>query len=104
MKRLEREQVTVSAMVGIWCRDQHGRRELCPECRALLDYSRERLSRCQFGDAKPTCKKCPVHCYQPQKREAMRIVMRYAGPRMPWRHPILSLLHLFDGKKTRETP
>jgi len=25
------------------------------------------------------------------------VVMRYAGPRMVWQHPILSLRHWFDG-------
>ena len=28
--------------------------------------------------------------------------MRYAGPRMLWRHPLLSLYHLLD--KRREAP
>jgi hypothetical protein len=30
-------------------------------------------------------------------REAVREVMRYAGPRMALRHPILAFLHLLDG-------
>jgi hypothetical protein len=30
-------------------------------------------------------------------REQVRAVMRYAGPRMLWRHPILALEHLWDG-------
>jgi hypothetical protein len=32
----------------------------------------------------------------------MREVMRYAGPRMIWRHPILAIWHMIDGK--REAP
>jgi hypothetical protein len=32
----------------------------------------------------------------------MKTVMRYAGPRMLWRHPILSLRHWLDG--FREAP
>jgi hypothetical protein len=29
----------------------------------------------------------------------VRAMMRYAGPRMLLRHPILAVLHLFDGKR-----
>ncbi|WP_420213628.1 nitrous oxide-stimulated promoter family protein, partial [Klebsiella pneumoniae] len=42
------------------------------------------------------CKQCPVHCYQPAKREEMKQIMRWAGPRMLWRHPILTIRHLLD--------
>jgi hypothetical protein len=31
-------------------------------------------------------------------REQVRVVMRYAGPRMLTRYPILAIMHLFDGK------
>jgi hypothetical protein len=30
-------------------------------------------------------------------RERVRVAMRYAGPRMLFRHPIMALLHLIDG-------
>jgi hypothetical protein len=36
------------------------------------------------------------------EREEVRVVMRYAGPRMISRHPILALWHLIDGR--REAP
>jgi hypothetical protein len=26
-------------------------------------------------------------------------MMRYAGPRMMWRHPLLALSHVLDGKR-----
>jgi hypothetical protein len=32
-------------------------------------------------------------------RERVRAVMRYAGPRMLLRHPILAVLHLLDGMR-----
>jgi hypothetical protein len=102
-RRLDREWRTVAAMVVCYCGDKHGRRgELCAECRGLMDYAALRLDRCQFGAEKPTCVKCPVHCYQRDRREQMRAVMRYAGPRMLWLHPILCLRHWLDG--LRETP
>ena len=43
--------------------------------------------------------KCPVHCYEAAMRERVRQVMRYAGPRMLLRHPILALLHLRDERR-----
>jgi hypothetical protein len=96
--RLLREWKTVRAMMACYCRDNHGAgTNLCPECHALLNYATVRLERCQFGAQKPTCANCPIHCYQPQRREQMKAVMRYAGPRMLWQHPILTLLHIRDG-------
>jgi hypothetical protein len=32
-------------------------------------------------------------------RERVRDVMRYAGPRMMWRHPWLALAHVVDGRR-----
>jgi hypothetical protein len=94
--RLTREFKTIKAMVQIYCRDHHGH-DLCNECQGLMDYASMRLDRCRFGAEKPTCAKCPVHCYQRNRREQVKIVMRYAGPRMLWEHPLLSLRHWLDG-------
>lgn len=101
--RIEREKKTVAAMVRIYCcAHGHARAKgeaLCAECATLLDYSHRRLTACAYGDAKPTCKICPVHCYKPVMRERMKEVMRFAGPRMMWRHPILAMRHLLDERK-----
>ncbi|MFN3414017.1 MAG: nitrous oxide-stimulated promoter family protein [Thermoanaerobaculum sp.] len=86
----------MQAMVQMYCRAHHGGPQLCEECQKLLDYAHLRLDRCPFGDDKATCVKCPIHCYKPEPRERVRQVMRFAGPRMHWRHPILAVLHLWD--------
>lgn len=96
--RIARESKTLEALVALYCRARHGT-PLCPECRALLIYSIERIRGCRFGASKPTCLRCPVHCFAPGRREAIRRVMRFAGPRMAWRHPLLALLHLLDGRR-----
>jgi hypothetical protein len=97
-KRLAREWKTIEAMIRCYCRDRHNADSgLCAECRQLFDYAGMRLERCRFGTEKPTCANCPVHCYQRARREQVKVVMRYAGPRMLWRHPILSLYHWLDG-------
>ena len=60
----------------------------------LLDYAYQRRDHCKFGEKKPTCKKCPIHCYKPDMKKKMREAMRYAGPRMMWYHPIAAIKHL----------
>ena len=97
-KRLAREWQTIAAMIGCYCRGHHATHgALCPDCQGLSDYAAVRLERCRFGPGKPVCAKCPVHCYQPTRREQIRVVMRYSGPRMLWHHPVLSLRHWLDG-------
>jgi len=99
--RRAREFKTIVAMLRLYCRAHHrpvGAR-LCLECMALQDYARRRLERCVFGEAKPTCADCSVHCYSAHMRERVRQVMRWAGPRMLLRHPLLALHHVLDGRR-----
>ena len=106
--RLRREWRTMQVMVGIYCRG-HGHPnspglDLCTDCAGFLDYAERRLEKCPYGPDKPTCAKCPIHCYKPQPREFAREVMRYAGPRMLLRHPWLSLTHFADKARRVEHP
>ncbi len=104
-------------MVALYCRDRHqsdsqsgsqrssdtaGRPESgtpCAECTDFLAYAARRLQKCPYGEDKPTCANCPIHCYKREPREFARTVMRYSGPRMMWRHPWLALMHLVDGRR-----
>lgn len=98
--KLPREKKTVKAMIGIYCRGKgHIFREkgVCESCSDLLKYANERLDRCVFGEEKPVCAVCPVHCYQPARRDEITRVMRYSGPKMLLRHPYLAIKHLFAG-------
>jgi hypothetical protein len=121
-RRLAREEKTIAAMIALYCRDHHAAAPdgvagldgaagldgtagqagggLCPECAELLDYARLRLEKCRYGAEKPTCANCETHCYKPAMREQVRVVMRYSGPRMLKRHPMLAVAHLVDGRKT----
>ncbi|MCK6263485.1 nitrous oxide-stimulated promoter family protein [Vibrio sp. ZSDE26] len=90
---------TVASMMAIYCRDHHSGDELCAECQSLLTYAETKLDRCPYGDAKPTCNRCPIHCYKPQPKEQMRLIMRYSGPRMLLPHPILAIRHLIHERK-----
>ena len=71
MKRIKEEQRVVEQMIRLYCRKKEGNKELCPGCQELLQYATARLERCKFGENKPTCKKCPIHCYRPQMKERM---------------------------------
>ncbi len=98
MSRLRRERYTILVMIEVYCRDNHGPRDgLCAECQELHAYAMQRIDKCPFQIDKPTCAKCPIHCYKPEMRARVRAVMRYAGPRMILRHPVLAVLHSMDG-------
>ena len=100
-RRRAREFNTIVAMLRMYCRAHHGAKgaPLCRDCIELRDYARRRLERCLFGEAKPTCVNCTVHCYKASMRERVRQVMGWAGPRMLWRHPVLAVWHLIDGRR-----
>jgi hypothetical protein len=105
---LRREWRTMQAMMVIYCKGHaHAALpgvDLCAECAGFLDYATRRLEKCPYGPAKPTCAKCPIHCYKPQPREFARRMMRYSGPRMMLRHPWLSLTHVADKARRVEHP
>jgi hypothetical protein len=100
--RIEREAKTVTAMIEIYCRDEHGTKSaLCDDCRELNDYAMLRLSKCPFQEGKTTCGNCRVHCYKPEMRDKIKTVMRYSGRQMAYKHPVMSLRHLLDGRRKR---
>jgi len=102
--RLKREQDTFRCMARIYCETHHhpAGGGLCEDCESLMKYAERRLEKCPYGTDKPTCAKCPIHCYKPAQREQARAIMSFAGPRMTWRHPLRALQHLFD--KLRKAP
>jgi hypothetical protein len=98
--RLSREKRTIRAMIRLYCKGHHPEGPICAECDELLSYALCRLDRCPFGADKTDCAHCPIHCYKPAMRAKVREVMRYAGPRMLLRHPILAAWHLRDSLKS----
>jgi len=105
MSVLRKEKQTIAAMVRLFCAGQHGQ-ALCAECAELLAYAQARLDRCPFGEDKPACVDCAVHCYKPVMRARVQRVMRFSGPRMLLRHPWLALTHVarsLRGSRVRAT-
>ncbi|OGS56629.1 MAG: hypothetical protein A3K60_01315 [Euryarchaeota archaeon RBG_19FT_COMBO_56_21] len=98
--RMRREKRTVRAMVRMYCSHHHASpSNLCSDCDKLIKYSETRVDRCVYKQSKPTCAKCPIHCYEPLSRERMKAVMRYTGPRMLYTHPYLAIAHALDSAR-----
>lgn len=88
----------VSQMISIYCRKKHKTKkgELCASCTSLLKYATIRRTYCPFGEEKAFCSHCPVHCYRRDKREEIRMVMRYAGPWMLVYNPKMAIKHMHE--------
>lgn len=89
---------TIEAMIRIYCRNHH-KQDLCNECGTVLTYAYARIEKCLFGPEKPACNKCTVHCYSPAMKEKVKEIMRFSGPKMIFKHPILALIHLIKEKQ-----
>ena len=130
-RKREREQEIVSQMIALYCKGNHSthrsallrergdemqrvregaalrerdsgeRRDLCPECAELEAYAHARSERCPFMEEKTFCSNCTVHCYRPEMRERIRTVMRYAGPRMIFHHPVMAIRHMIESQRER---
>jgi len=97
--RTRTEKKTIEKMIGIYCRKKHLTKSgLCKECSDLYEYATARLAHCPFGEEKPVCSECKIHCYKPEMRERVKTVMRFSGPRMIFSHPILAVLHILHKK------
>lgn len=99
----EREKGTVSLMIRIYCRREHGTKKgLCPECQELNEYAALRSEKCPFMETKTFCSNCNVHCYKADMREKIHAVMRFSGPRMIFIHPIMAIRHIVESKSEKK--
>ena len=83
-------------MIALYCRHKLGMQQMNEEYCILEEYAHKRLTCCKFGEKKPACKNCPLHCYKPSMREQIREIMRWAGPRTLFYDPIAALRHLLN--------
>ncbi len=81
-------------MIGMYCKKHHHSVGLCAYCSELQAFAFVRIDKCRFKADKPNCSDCTVHCFGREKRQQVREVMRWAGPRMMWRHPVIALRHV----------
>ncbi len=98
--RMHREAQTIKVMVGIYCQHHHGSVvSECNECSEIQNYALDRLHYCPYQEGKTSCRNCPIHCYKPSMKDEVKKVMRFAGPRMALKHPILTLFHFIDDRR-----
>lgn len=96
MGRIESEKAVVEKMIRLYCKHKLDMDELSEQYVELLEYAKLRLTRCKFGDKKPNCKRCTIHCYKPEMRAKIREVMRWAGPRMIVYDPVAAIKHILN--------
>lgn len=97
-RKRQQECRTLEKMLKIYCHGQHHPAKkdgLCPTCQSLLSYALQRIAHCPCMATKTFCTACKIHCYTPEKREAIRQAMRYSGPRMLLHAPLLALHHIY---------
>lgn len=102
--RIEEEKETIEMMINIYCRWNMQGTGICSGCQELLEYAHERLDRCPYGQNKPSCRKCLIHCYKPAMKHRVQEVMRFSGPRMLIHHPILAIKHVIRELKKTKRP
>ena len=100
-KRTERERRIVDKMIQRFCQDNHRSSDLCESCFELKEYAFKRLVSCPFANDKPVCSNCSIHCYNKKKKEEIKNVMKYSGPKMIFNHPKDTFLYFFDKLKNK---
>lgn len=104
-KHWEAEKRLIPTMVRIYCKGNHKAKrkeegirgkDVCSDCKGLTEFAEYRLEKCPFKKNKGFCSFCKIHCYKskPEYREEMQKVMKYAGPRMLFSHPVFSISHV----------
>ncbi len=118
-KKRAREMETLRFMIEIYCKGNHHRTDgnfdkyghpdsstLCPDCQELAAFALARTATCPRMATKTFCSACKTPCYPNDRREQIKKVMRYSGPRMIFhmplkviRHGLLTIWHLFNRSK-----
>ncbi len=98
MKAWEKERKLIPVMIRSYCHGKHKAKgeNICEECKALTEYALFRLEKCPFKVNKKFCSFCKIHCYKPEMREKIKDVMKWAGPRMIFTHPVFAFKHVFQ--------
>lgn len=87
-RKKQKEKDIIAFMIHLYCKHHQDINE-----KQLIQYTFERIEKCPRIETKTFCSQCPIHCYQKNKQEEIKKVMRYSGVRMIFYHPILVLRH-----------
>lgn len=96
MNHKDLDILTLKALFPIYCRKYHNSKKtkLCDSCKAELEYAIHKTEICPDKDQGKTCSECKVHCFESEHRERIKEIMRFAGPRLIWSHPLLAIRYL----------
>lgn len=90
----------IETMIRIYCDGNCGvksdKQTLCVDCQELLDYAKHRLENCPRTSTRTSCGRCDTPCYREPYKQKIRLVMKYAGPRMVFKHPIKTVKYVID--------
>lgn len=89
-------------MIRLYCRLKHSQKTLCADCRNVELYAHNRLEHCPFGNKKPSCKRCAIHCYKLEYREKIRTIMRFSGSRMVFFYPREAAQYFLRAKQNHD--
>ena len=81
-----------------YCKGNHAGRAkdaagMCPECRGAIEQTLARAEACPHGH-EGTCQDCATPCQRGEAQQRIKAIMRYAAPRMMFRHPLMALGYL----------
>lgn len=114
-RRLRKDLAVLVRFIELFCADRHAaadrgplskaarrllddvdspRAGLCGDCARLLAHAVVKRRLCPMTP-KPSCKKCPAHCYAPGYRARIREVMKHSGRRLVLMGRLDYLLHLW---------
>ena len=93
---MENERKTLTAMRQLYCHDHHAGGTSHARNAATLQSMPIAARGLPFSNGQATCGHCRIHCYRAEARAAIQEIMRYSGPRMLWRHPLLAIRHMRD--------
>ncbi len=95
---ISKEKSTVEKMIYLYCKLNHHQKDLCSECSEIKEYAINSLDSCPLKENKPSCKNCTIHCYSEEKKQKIKEIMRFSGPRMLRYHPMDFFKHFLKLK------
>lgn len=93
------QETLVRDMIVLYCRKNHSANGvLCESCSELYQYAQLRLDKCPYGESKPVCSNCKIHCYKKDYKEQIKEVMRFSGPKIIYYKPISGIKYMIKKK------
>lgn len=100
MTKIEKEKRTLKFMITLYCEKKHKLGfDKCSKCQELYEYAAMKLDKCKFGENKTSCKRCSVHCFNQERKEQIKVVMRFSGPRIIFYRPYDYIKYILKSKR-----